>query len=191
MKTSVDLYPEEYYAYISIRRRLILWSGLFVAVVTSVSMASISLWREVHKAELNLTALEAQVQSMELWGAELAPLVSNLESAQERQRVLGQLVNEPAWNEILNALGAATGDYVWLSEFTVETTSRPNANDAQTVARSIAIQGYAQTEDDYVGFMAALAQSSHVTELDQRYARKSSEFEDVNIVEFELQAKVM
>jgi len=189
MKTSVDLYPEEYYAYVSVRRRLILWSGLFAAVIAAVSMSSASLWRQVHNAEINLTTLEAQVQSMELWGAQLAPLVSDLESAQERQRVLGQLVNEPAWNAILNALGSATGDHVWLSEFAVETKSQ--TNHAEDVARSISILGYAQTQDDFVEFWAALAESSHVTELDQEYARKSTEFEDDNIVEFELKAKVM
>ncbi len=191
MKTSVDLYPEEFYAYVSVRRRLLLWSGLFVAVITAISIASLSLWREVGNAETNLSVLEAQVQGMELWGAQLTPLVADLESAQERQRVLGQLVNEPAWSALLNEMGTSTGDRVWLREFNVDTESRQAESGETEIARSISIFGYAESADDFVDFMAALAASEMVTDVDQEYARKSAEFEDDDILEFKLEARII
>lgn len=191
MKTSVDLYPEEYYAYLLVRRRLMLWSRLFVAVVTALSVASLSLWWVVHRAESNLARLEAQVLGMELWGAELAPLVSELQSARERQRVLGQLVNEPAWSALLNELGSATGDNVWLREFSVETESQPNADGDPEIVHAIAILGYARSNSDFIDFITALSQSPHVTNVGQDYARKSNDFENDDILEFKLQAKVI
>ncbi len=191
MKTSVDLYPEEYYAYIGVRRRLFVWSGLFVAVVAAVALASLSLWRQVHSAETNLSTLEAQVQDMELWGAQLEPLVADLESARDRQHVLGQLVNEPAWSALLNELATSTGDRVWLREFTVESETEPTESGELSVSRSISIFGYAETADDFVDFMAALAESDLVSDLDQKYSRKSTEFEEDDILEFQLQAKLI
>jgi len=191
MKTSVDLYPEEYYAYVAIRRRLVLWSGLFCVVIVTISIASLSLWRKVHNAEFDLTLLETQVQGMELWGAQLAPLVSDLDSARERQRVLGQLVNEPAWSALLDDMGSATGDRVWLRDFSVETDTQTDANGEPELVRSIAIFGYAETADDFVDFMAALSESSNVRGVDQKYSRKSNEFEDNDILEFQLQAELI
>ena len=182
MKTSVDLYPEEYYAYLTVRRRLMLWSALFAAVVVAVSMASFSLWREVHAAESKLSILEAQVQGMELWGAQLA---------RERQRVLGQLVDEPAWSALLNELSLATGGQVWLRTFTIETERRADAEGEDDIVHSIAIFGYAETADDFVDFMTALNRSPYVTNVDQRYSRKSTEFENEDILEFQLQAMVI
>ncbi len=191
MKTSVDLYPEEYYAYLAVRRRLLLWSGLFAAVIAAVSMTSFSLWREVHAAESNLSVLEARVQSMELWGAQLAPLIADLESARERQHVLGQLINEPAWSALLNELGTTTGNQVWLRDFSVETDRRANAEGEDEIVRSIVIFGYAETADDFVDFMTGLSRSPYVTDVDQRYSRKSTEFENEDILEFQLQATVI
>ena len=164
MKQEVDLIPEEHVATDQIRRRLLRWGILSLAVVGAVCTLAGSLrWRSAN-LEAKLIPLRQSVAATSELGKQIAPLTSKLETALDRQLVVEKLLYEPIWCGFLNELATATGHELWLTEFTVdhETSGEATEDGSEYKVAMVSIAGEAYSSFDVIRFMRKLSASSYL-----------------------------
>ena len=111
MSKQIDLLPDEYYLRQRVTQRILLWLAVAGAVTGAVILSSINFQRQAAKMEYgSLVPLRSSVASMGYWNDLLAPLAAELETTQQRQVVVNELLKEPRWNGLFSDLAAAADD---------------------------------------------------------------------------------
>jgi hypothetical protein len=196
MKSSVDLIPREVRAEQTVHKRILGWIAVGVAVVVAVLLVASSLWVRLGKLDAQVRPLRERVAAMEGWDQKMAPLADRLQSARQRQKIVGRLLKEPFWSGLLSDLSVAAGEKLLLGQVTITkelvnkepvANKEPDAKDKlQSEIYKVLISGIAPSNGELMSFMTQLGSSKNIKSISLEQSRVSQEKEKQGMVTFEI-----
>ena len=190
MTQAVDLIPSKKLVSQSVRRRILVWVGVTVAALLGVVLVTFFFERRVAQLERTGAPLRERVAAMRTRENRLAPLTHSLETAHEKQLLVGRLLVEPSWSGLLSDLAAAGNENVWLTQLDIVKEAAPERQTEERAVTSMMLTGTATSDLELIHFMTRWSQSEHVARLNLAMSRATEEEEKRGMVEFELRGAV-
>lgn len=188
MKRTIEMLPEVCRVRRAVGRRAALWGVLLGALTVGAVAASIPPRHRASELQRDLDSIRSQIQAMEVWAAQVAPLADRLASLHMHQSEIQQLIEEPAWSIVTSELAAAAVG-VQFTSLKIEREAPAAGADSWGRMR-LEIEGNAASHEAVIGLHRRLAAMAWLERVDLDYASSSGSGGPARSLEFLIRGQV-